>query len=108
MGFTTRTASVVPAPRPAAGGRNPRISIAFGRSCGNERTQEDTANGGVACFGIGEPALVSLETGKAGRHLWNYAGEHSTEALVQCERRLAPHNHGTSGEEATGFGLYFA
>ena len=99
-------ASVVPAPRPAVDDRNPRISMGSG-SCGNERTQKDIANRRFACFGIRQPALVRLEAGKADRHLWNDAREHGTEALVQCEWRLAPHNHGTSGNKAARFSLSF-
>lgn len=99
---------MVPAPRPAVDGRNPRISMGSGRCCGNERTQEDIANRRFASFGIGEPALVRLETGKADRHLWNDAREHGTEALVQRKWRLAPHNHGASGDEAARFSLSFA
>ena len=71
-----------------------------------QRTQEDIAEGGFTRFTICEPAFVGLETRKPNCHLWYDAGEDSAKTLVQCEWRLAPHNHDASGYEAARFGLY--
>jgi hypothetical protein len=91
----------MPAPRPAE-----RKSEGKHRpSRRKERTQENIANSSLSSLGVCKPALVRLETRKPSCHLWNDAGKYSAEALVQREGRLAPHNHGTSGNEATGFRL---
>lgn len=90
MGFTTRTASVVPAPRPAA-----HVRSAF------RRTQKDTLRRGDARLAVRKPVLVLLETHETNGHLGHNTRHDSTETLVQAEGALTADDVHTGGEEAT-------
>ena len=89
MGFTTATASVVPARRPAAG-----------QPTHKRRTKEDALRRGDTRLAVREPGLVLLETHETDGHLGHDTGDHGTETLVQAERALAADDVHTRGEEA--------
>jgi len=102
------TASVTPAPSPAALNNSSRASVFSQQQIRKElgrRTKENHGRTSLTSFFVRKETFVLFETCEPDRHLRYDTGNDSSQSFVKTHRRFFADNVSSSREETTSFSL---